>query len=288
MVFIEFVIIDNFVITLLIADTTYRVLSMQRSILRMLIAAAIGTVGAVFFPFLNLSAILILPIRATLLVVLSLILFLKKGKMFFGGLIFLLLTFLFGGALFGLGLMIHGDVETALRVPVTNIPAGVIVGVVWLLYIITKKVLRKLKRVADAKDSISTVEIDILGKNIKCRAFMDTGNRLYDTKSDLPVIVLSKKASLQVLGDEGLFAFLRGDYKKICSESRLISYSGATGKTANLLILKPKEVRFFLGQTSHIYNDVLVGLSMTTFQDSVEYDVLLHPALVRTLKPNPA
>jgi sigma-E processing peptidase SpoIIGA len=188
-------------------------------------------------------------------------------------------TFSFGGALFALGLIFHGDVTKALTTPVVNLPVGFIIAGGYLIFIIAKAASLKLKRVRDVKVNIARAEIDIFGRTVSGSAFLDTGNRLYDSDTGLPVIVLSCRASLAVLGDGGLSALLRDKIKEISPFARYISYKGAGGQKSRVLLLKPDALRFYTGQDPHTIKDVVIGLSMSGFSDAVSYDMILHPAV---------
>ena len=195
-IYIESVILDNFFVTMLIAHLSYRALSLTRSYIRIIAASLLGTAVAVLYPLLKIHAAFLFVIKVGLFVLLTLILFYKKSRMISSATVFLAITFTFGGLLFALGLAFYGNIEKALRLPVTNIPVGLILAGGWAAYMISNKAVRKLKRVRDTRRHVSRVEIDILGKTVSGSAFLDTGNRLYDDKSDLPVIVLGDRKSV--------------------------------------------------------------------------------------------
>jgi len=281
-VYIESVILDNFFATWLISDVSYRALSLARSRLRILSASAAGTASAVLYPFLKIHPVFLITIKMALFTALSFILFYKKTRRpVSASAVFLALTFTFGGLLLALGLGVYGDVEKALRLPVTNLPIGLILAGGWGAYLLSRKAARKLKRVRDVSCRIYDCTIEALGKTVSTAAFLDTGNRLYDEKTDLPVMVLGARASLQILDDEKLSAILRGKEREICDTARYIKYKGVgDGKKSRLLLIKPDAVRFYTGQADHTIKDVMLGLSFARFSDAAEYDVLLHPALM--------
>ncbi|MCL2796529.1 MAG: sigma-E processing peptidase SpoIIGA [Firmicutes bacterium] len=289
-VYIESVILDNFFATLLISDVSIRALSISRSKLtkfRMLLAACVGTAVALIYPLLKIHAALLFAVKFALFAVLALILFCKKGRkagrVVSSSAVFLALTFAFGGVLFAIGFSVFGDAGKALRLPVTNLPVGLVAAGGWGAYLLSRKVARKLKRSRDLSQLLFRYEISVAGKTVTGTAFLDTGNRLYDAKTDLPVIVLGAPASLSILGDEGLSALLWDKEREVFPGARHIAFSGAGGKKSRLLILKPDAVRFYEGQAEHIIQDAVLGLSLGSFSDAAEYDVLLHPALVGSL-----
>jgi len=244
-------------------------------------AAVLGTIVAVFLPFVPMGAGFLLLIRIGLFVALVAVLFYKKAKLLLASGVFLCATFVFGGALFAVGLMAHGSITDALSLPVSNFPPGIMIAGGLLVYFLYKKVIARLKRVRDASDYMSEVEIDIFSSTFKGKAFLDTGNRLYDKGSDLPVVVLSAAMSLRILGEAGFEAVLRGNIKEVCKAARYIEYGGADGKKSKLLVLKPDALRFYIGQDLHTIKDVMIGLAFTQFQDAIAYDAILHPAIMK-------
>ena len=280
-VYIEAVILDNFFITWLLASGTYRALSLVYSRLRIISAAFLGTLVAVMYPLLPIHFGFLLGLRVGLLLLLSTILFYKKAKMVPSALIFLMFTFTFGGALFAIGLAVHGSVEAALTLPVSNLPPGLIIFGGFLIYMLLKRIMRRLRRVHYAKEYTGKVEIDIFNKTFSGSGFLDTGNMLYESKSDLPVVVLSTKMSLQILGDKGLSALLREQIQEISSIARYLHYTGVDGKKNKMLILKPEGLRFYHGQDTHKLEGAVLGLALSQYgKFAQQYDVILHPAVV--------
>ena len=281
--YIESVILDNFFATLTISDVSYRALSMRRSKKRMTIASLAGTVVAVLYPLLKIHAIWLLLIKIALFISLSMILFKKKGKLMPSAFVFLALTFAFGGVLFAVGLTVFGDVERALRLPISNLPAGILAAGVWGAYLLTKRVCRRIKRTRGIARLTYRYQIEALGNAVSGLAFLDTGNRLYDKNSDMPVIVLSQAPSLKILGDKGLSSLARGTEKEISSSAHYLPFIGAGNKTSRLLIINPEAVRLYSGQTEHIIKGVVLGLMLTSLSAGAEYDALLPPHVVTEL-----
>lgn len=279
-VYIESVIIDNFFVTFLIALLSFRVISVKVSYARTIIASIIGTVVAVFYPFMKVPNFLLILIKLTLGILLSFILFYKKANVLKGGGAFLLITALFGGAMFAIGFIIYADINKALTLPATNIPIGIIIAGALLIYFFLRKVIMRKKRIADASSYIFNAELDIFNKTVKGRAFLDTGNRLYDEVSGLPIIVLNIKMALEILDSGKLAALLENRGEEISKDAHYIKYNTVGSKTNKILVLKPDEIRLYLGKDEHIIKDVVVGLSMSKFSDAIEYDMILPPSII--------
>ena len=280
--YIEQVLIDNFFITMLLAVMSYRALGIKSSKLRIALASILATAVSVAFPLLDIHALALLAIRAALFIILSLILFCKKSKLITSAITFLLLTFTFGGALFAVGLFIHGSVERALTLPAFRFPPGIIIGGGFLMYFIVKRVIAKFKRAQISQSLTAPVEVEIFSKKLAAVGFLDTGNLLFDTKTDLPVVIFNAKLSLQVLGDNGLSALLRERLNEIQGGAHYMYYSGVDGTKHKMLILIPQKFVYYIGDVAHKIEGVAVGLVLSKYgQFSEKFDCLLHPAIMQ-------
>lgn len=279
-VYVECVIIDNFSVTMLAALLSYRFLSVTVSKSRCVIASAVGTAVAVSYPLINAHALVLVLIKIALWAVLSTILFWKKCNVPKGAGAFLLITFFFGGVMFALGLMVYADVNKALSLPLSDFPIGVVILGAIGAYAVGRRVVMRVKRVRDSRSFVADTEITVFSKTFKSKGFLDTGNRLYDEKTGLPVVVLNAKAALQLLDTDKLSAILNKRGEEISDGAHYIDYSTVGGKSNKILVLKPQEIRLYFGQTEHRIKDVMIGISFSKFGDSTEYDVILHPAIV--------
>ena len=111
-IYIENVIIDNFAMTYLISDLSYKIGGMRGSKTRCVCASAAGTAVAVFYPFIY-DGIALFAVRAGLFAVMSLILYAGKRKKTLP-LIFLAVTAAVGGATFFTAFALGGSVSETL------------------------------------------------------------------------------------------------------------------------------------------------------------------------------
>ncbi len=279
-VYVECVIIDNFSVTMLAALLSYRFLSVTVSKIRCVIASAVGTAVAVLYPLINVHAVLLALIKIALGAVLSLILFWKKCNVLKGAGAFVLITFFFGGVLFAVGLMVYADANKALTLPLSDFPIGVVILGAIGTYFVCKRVVMRVKRMRDSRSFVTDTEITVFSKTFRSKGFLDTGNRLYDEKTGLPVVVLNLNAALQLLDSDKLSAILNKRGEEISNGAHYIEYSTVGGKSNKILVLKPQELRLYFGQTEHRIKDVMIGISFSKFGDSTDYDIILHPAIV--------
>lgn len=277
--YIEYVILDNFTVTCLIASLTYRIMLKRTNRIRTLVASLTGTAVAVFYPFVK-NDVLVIIIKLALWIVLSLILFLKKEKFFMCALTFLGLTFLFGGVMFGIGFVVSGDATAAMRVNMLDFPVSVIIAGVFICWLAVKKILVKFHRMRDLGGVIYDFSLSVLGNTMKFRGLMDTGNRLYDKVSGLPVIVLSAKSLMGNISDEQFRIMFSGRGDTLQPQAHYMEISTVAGGKNKILLLKPDAFVLYSAGGGNILYDVMVGVSFSPLKDAIGYDAILHPALI--------
>ncbi len=278
-VYIEYVILDNFVITYMLAALTYRILLKRVAKLRTLIASVVGTGVAVAYPFVKGDVWVIL-LKLGLYVVLCLILFLKKQKFFLCSLTFLGLTFLFGGLMFGIGFAVCKDAATAMRVSPLDFPVSIVIIGAFLCYIAARKIAVRFHRVKDLGGVIYDFSLSLLGNTMKFRGLLDTGNRLYDKSSGLPVVILSAKSLMGLISDEQFRIMFSGKGESLQRGAHYMEIGTVAGGKNRILLLKPESFVLYSKTEGNILYDVMVGVSFSPIRDAVGYDAILHPALV--------
>ena len=282
-VYIEYVILDNFTITFFIAVLTYKIMLKRVAKLRVMFAAAVGTGVAIVYPYVY-NDVLVMLIKLGLWFVLSLMLFVGKRKFLLCSLVFFAVTFLFGGLVFGLNYLVCGDVYAAMRASPFNIPISIIFIAVATGYCVSKKIAVALHRRKDALGAIYDFSLTLFGKTVELRGLMDTGNRLYDEKSGLPIVIIGIKYLTNVLNEKQLIALTTGRGESLQREARYIKISTVV-KDVKILLLKPDSFILYSDKGEHILYDVTVGVSFAAINDSVKYAAILHPALAYNQRP---
>lgn len=268
-IYVEYLIIDNFFLTYLICDLSYVISGRKKSKKRAFIASAIATITAFAYPYVIGSPLAVYSIKAILWIVMSLILFLKKQKIALSSLIFLVVTLFVGGVL---------TFITTLQTPLKDgllgranfsFPIGVIVMIGYVALFITKRIYIALSSRKTDQELIKTVKIRINGKTFLLKAFVDTGNRLMDGKSGLPVVIVKVSAVISAFSPAMFADLIERGRKGNC-----ISYLTVTGGVNKIMLIYP-ELFEIEGVKDSV--DVALGLSFSGFYG--DYDVILHPSL---------
>ncbi|MDE5755636.1 MAG: sigma-E processing peptidase SpoIIGA [Clostridia bacterium] len=199
-VYIEYVIANNLLINALILVLTMRFMRYKINKLAILLSSALGTVFAVFLPIYGILNIFVFKLILSLIM-----LAIVMGKCGFkrylcACAIFYALTFALGGATMGLASLFSyelADLSSSL------IPF--FVAVAGLALVAGQKLIYKHIVLARRKSRYEdTVVLSANGREITCKAYYDSGNRLY--YKNKPTIIVDESIALQFYGQNGLNA----------------------------------------------------------------------------------
>lgn len=257
-VYVEYVFIDNFVIDMLIFKLSFALANIYCARGRLVLCSFLGAVFALLYPLITADRVIIAAVK----ILFGLILTLFTGK-FRGAkqylnftLTFFAVTFLFGGAVYGLYSVLGIDTSSEFSVGFTILPVAAI-------YYAAKRVVVYILRKKTVKDFYADAEIIFAGDAIKVRGFFDTGNGLFDGAS--PVIVANKAAILPKISGGAL------------KTAKSIGVNTLSGKSRKIS-LKPSAVVIYYKDKRNIFYNVSVCLTDEKFDG---YDVILHPSLMQ-------
>ncbi len=268
--YIEFVIADNFLLTFLAGAAAARLCHKRENVFRLMIASTVGTVFAVFYPYMRVGAAANLAIKGALGVVLCMILYFKTRRPITSSLLFLGCTFAFGGASYALGLIIYSSASGASEFSM-KYPLFLTLGTGAAVYMCVKYAAKKLV-VARARAPYEFgTEIEIFGEKLTFDAFLDTGNSVFDEKSGLPVVITDCARFTSKLGESGAREFLKN-----IDRFRSLEIVTAAGR-AKAYILKPTAVTVYSDGHGHKINAMLGIVGGGKF--CAAHEMLLGPAI---------
>ncbi len=257
-VYIEYVLLDNFVIDYLLLKATFATTGKKYSKGRLFLCAFLGAIVALLYPLLDVNRIILTAVKvcAGLLIVLLSANFNSKKEFYIHTVLFFFYTFLTGGAIIGvfgvLGMDYSGEVSIALMIIPTYLLITCMVGVVKYIY-----------RRKDVMSNVVDVQITVLGVSVCGRGFFDTGNAVYD--GDSPVVFCSGKFAKNFIKDSVIGVKL----KKIMVDT----VNGKSQKYA----LKTDNIKIYQGTNVNIHNNITLCIVGNVCDG---YDVILHPALL--------
>ncbi len=270
-VYIEYVIIDNLIIDYLLLSLSLRASNCKTNKFRLIMSSIIGTIVAVIIPLLNLNNVYSIIIKLVLALLMCYVAgsYLSIKKYFITFLSFLGFTFLSGGVIIAIFYLSSVDYEKGFSLNYdASFPIGFTILIMYGLYFVLKNQITKLLKTKSINPFIRKCILVVKGKRFSVLGFIDSGNRLFDTKTGLPIIVGSKNLFLKIqnlnitLKDAGNIQI-----KTVGGDSKMKIYF-----IDKLLIYNEQKV--------NIYNNVLIGRANDDFCDAVKYELLLNPSLI--------
>ncbi|WP_189025263.1 sigma-E processing peptidase SpoIIGA [Paenibacillus albidus] len=139
---------------------------------------------------------------------------------------------------------------------------------------------------------IGEVTVRIEGITVSCPGLMDTGNRLSDPLTRIPVMVMesalweehlpaSWKGRLTQMSADRLLLETDGQSFAWQDRMRLVPYRGVNRGASFMLALKPDHVMIKLGEDIFHCQRVLIGLDGGTLSGDGAYKAIIHPDLVQ-------
>lgn len=270
-IYVEYVILDNIIINLIIILLTSLILSKKYDKMRIATADLFGTACAVALPFLKTSIWLLIPFK--IVVGLLMVAILKKYANYREYLttfaVFLTMTFLMGGVCFGVnqlfGIKIIGGqlVVNNYSFPVCAfcVLAG---GYFYLLFWLIKYLKHRNK----LQNYYFDVTIKIDGKVHLLRGYLDTGNKLTDNGKG--VVLVPMRTFLKEFSEFSL--------QKLCINPKYILVKAVSGFD-KLQVIDIDEITIKNCEKNITMQNIKLGLSKASFGS--DFDCLLNAELLK-------
>ncbi len=259
-VFIEYVLIDNFVIDYLLLSLSLRIVGVKTSRLRLILSAGLGAVFSLVYPLFDFIVFIEIAIKLLFgLLMVIIVAKYKSGKScYLTAVIFNALTFLTGGIILGVGYMLSINLSSELSVALMILPVLAIVRFIKSLAVFLKTRNR-------INQYSYKVFIEVLGKNVSGVGFLDTGNCAFDGVN--PIVFCTKDMVNNFIALGIIIPMYRINVKTV------------TGSLDNLSFKADKFI-ICLGQDKYEFNSVTVCVSKNL---PMGIDVLIHPALMEDI-----
>ncbi|MBQ9103830.1 MAG: sigma-E processing peptidase SpoIIGA [Clostridia bacterium] len=261
-VYIEYVIIDNFIIDYALLKVALTLNGVEKNKWRLFACAFLGAGLALLFPLIDFMPILSIAIKVfsgILLVMLS-ARFKSVKQGYKTALTFLLLTFAVGGGIMAIFWAFNLDYGAEISIALIFLP---VVALLKFAISVIKSLVKKRENVGFEKDCEIVLSN---GKTIKCRGYIDTGNGLYF--EGVPVIVANKSFAIKLMA-----SCLPKTYK--------LFYLTASGK-GEMTVFKVNELLIYFEEEVSKIKGVYLGVAKERI--SADCDFLLHPDLIRKVE----
>ncbi len=257
-VYIEYVLIDNFIIDYLMLKASFALTATSVTRSRLFFCAFLGALFALAYPLLSMHTVLLTLIKICfgLLMVFVAGKFKNKKAFYVTTVVFFAYTFMTGGAVIGIFSILGVPYSTEYSIALMVVP-------VYFIFMGVTSVVKFLYRRKDINCNIYDIEITAFGVTKKGKGFFDTGNELYD--GDNPVIVCGKNFAKEFMG---------GGLGKI--KLKRITVNTVNGKQENIAF-DIEQIKIYNLDEPNIFKKVTLCVSKS--EVGANYDVILSPAL---------
>lgn len=261
-VYVDIVFLENLFINYILLIGTGMVRKIKIKKFRIIISASIGSL----FAIIELAIVIPLFIRIIIKPVISMIMVLlafnphSVEKMLKILVVFYLTTFITGGCAFGiLFLIVPNYITEHNGTMMIKHPYRISIIAIILGFSIIEYSFKNNKRMVKTNDYICNLKIEICGKTIKTKAFIDSGNNLKDPITMEPVIIIEKDILKKILNID-IFEIndLEGGDNEI--KIRWIPYKSIGRKKGFIMGLKAEKIEIQYEEEDIIINNGIVGL----------------------------
>lgn len=288
----EYILLVNLVINFIILYITKVTTKTKTSFLRLFLASLIGAVYSIFALIIDFMFLFIIKICLSILIVIvafnpaKIKHFLKLYATFF------IVTFVFGGATFGLFYLTETEVILSNGFEsLKKLSVNTIVIAIALSLVLIKVVLSFIEIRNNRSRVITSIKIKLNEYEVKLPALIDTGNSLKDPISNEPVIVVEFNAVKKLLPYEisDIFSRYKENNLNIIYEVmdnelskikfRLIPFKSLGKENGMLIGFKPDIVIIDEGDEM-ISKSAVVGIYNNSLSHDGDYKALLNPSIL--------
>lgn len=255
-VYVEYVLIDNFVIDYMLLKAAFFTAGGKPKKRRLVFCALFGAVFALLYPLMEIHPVILAAVKilAGAFMTLCADKFDSVKKYVIVSALFLTYTFVLGGAITGVYSVLGLNPSSEISIAVMALPAYALIKTAY-------SVIRFIYRRKDVAALTYEIEISLAGKTIKAQGFLDTGNGLYDGES--PAVICSKAFAGNFIAGTKLPAM-----KKI--------WVGTVNGGEEKLAFSDVRIDIYTQNGVISCKNITLCVSGEGFSG---YDVILHPAL---------
>ncbi len=274
-VYIEYVVIDNIIINYTLLSVCSKVSGQMVARKNLIFASLFGALMVIFMPIMTTNEALLMIYRLVVgvMITLSVRKYSCVKQWFSYFLLFVSLTFLFGGMLIAMLTMFDIVYTTSgLLFLGLEIPISIFVVPIWIYAYLTIKVYRYIAAKVKNRQLYYDIAIHLGDKKYAMKAFLDTGNNLLDTDGS-PCMVMELKTFCKIFNRFPLHRMLLG--RVDVDELPYAHYIDVSTVNANerLLVFRADAVEITGLDTKAEYSNVSIAVSRKNFAD---YSLILH------------
>lgn len=283
-IYIEQVLIDNFIINLFIILSLKAILKANFKKIYMVLASLLGSVFALILPIFNLN--FIFNIFAKILLSLTMVIILKKYKKLKEYLLyyfsFLFITFLYGGVCLFILTTFDKNFITS-NYTTYSLPLGAIVVIIFFVYLCLKNLFNNFYSRKKINNFVYKIIIKNGNLSDEILGFLDSGNTLIDNVTNKPITIVNYNSLKNVLKEISLTDIILNKETKLNTyfKNAHIYETKSIGNSVNkILVLEVEKLEIYCENKVNIINNAIIGLTLKNFMNDLGYNALLNSKLM--------
>lgn len=291
-VYIDIILLENLCMNYIILFATAYIMKIKISHIRIIASSSIGAVYSIMLYMQILPIYSSIFMKIILSVVMVYISYAPKSvKIAIKQLIiFYLISFAFGGCAFALLYFIKPQdifIKNGVYIGTYPLKIALLGGIVG--FVITYIAFKIIKNKATKEEMIYKLKIKINDKTVEVNALLDTGNKLKDPITLVPVIVIEKQKLYNFLPEEileNIDKIIGGDSNKLIEENikymskfRVIPYNSIGKQNGLMLGFKADEVKIIIDEEERTIKNTIIGIFNQSF-NSQTYSALISLEII--------
>lgn len=291
-VYIDIILLENLCMNYIILFATAYIMKIKISHIRIIASSSIGAVYSIVLYMQILPIYSSIFMKIILSVAMVYISYAPKTvKIAIKQLIiFYLISFAFGGCAFALLYFVKPQdifIKNGVYIGTYPLKIALLGGIVG--FIITYIAFKIIKNKATKEEMIYKLKIKINDKTVEVNALLDTGNKLKDPITLVPVIVIEKQKLYNFLPEEileNIDKIIGGDSDKLIEENikymskfRVIPYNSIGKQNGLMLGFKADEVKIIIDEEERTIKNTIIGIFNQSF-NSQTYSALISLEII--------
>lgn len=291
-VYIDIILLENLCMNYIILFATAYIMKIKISHIRIIASSSIGAVYSIMLYMKILPIYSSIFMKIILSVVMVYISYAPKSvKIAIKQLIiFYLISFAFGGCAFALLYFVKPQdifIKNGVYIGTYPLKIALLGGIVG--FVITYIAFKIIKNKATKEEMIYKLKIKINDKTVEVNALLDTGNKLKDPITLVPVIVIEKQKLYNFLPEEileNIDKIIGGDSNKLIEENikymskfRVIPYNSIGKQNGLMLGFKADEVKIIIDEEERTIKNTIIGIFNQSF-NSQTYSALISLEII--------
>jgi stage II sporulation protein GA (sporulation sigma-E factor processing peptidase) len=284
-VYIEYVLIDNFIMNILILRLSAKMCSIQARLWRAVVTSLVcaGYAAAAFSP--GGSFLAALPVRVCMTLSIAAMAYPWKGIRAYArsAAAVIFTTFLVGGTALGLAYVFRGDVQSG-TIVFNGLSFRILCASAAFANLLAEKMRGIIRSSVDLVKKQCRTMIKLDGKQAVLDSLIDTGNSLHEARTDLPVIIAKYeniRPILPVWARKEMFderhRFSIELWMECMDKGFYILPFKSLGKEGFMLGFKPDMVEIWQGDQCRKV-DAIIAVTIHSFGQGIE--ALMNPDLI--------